>query len=62
MLDVMVRGTTSRGTKKCRKFTVLVSSVHTMLVISTALMGQYCALDHYRNGYWDFVNRSLVIQ
>jgi hypothetical protein len=57
-----VRGKTSRGTKKYRKFTDLVNSVDAMLVISTALVGHYCALNHYRNGYSRFVNRSPLIQ
>jgi hypothetical protein len=62
MFAAMVRGTTSRGTKKCRKFTSLVNSVNTMQVISTALVGGYCALNHARNGYSDFVNRLPLIQ
>jgi len=47
----MVRGTTSRGTKKCRKFAILAGSFKTMLVISTVLEGRYCAVHHNRNGY-----------
>jgi hypothetical protein len=62
IVAVMVRGTTSRGTKKCRKFTFLVSSVKTVPVISTALVGHYCALHHHRNGYSSFVNRLTLIQ
>jgi hypothetical protein len=62
MVTVMVRGKTSSGTKKCRKFTFLVSSVDTMPVISTALAGQYCPLNHHRNGYSDFINRLPLIQ
>jgi hypothetical protein len=62
IVSVMVRGTTSRGTKKCRKFTYLVNSVTTVPVISAALMGRYCALNHYRNGCLDFVNRLPLIQ
>jgi hypothetical protein len=62
MFPVMVRGTTSRGTKKCRKFAFLVNSANTMQIISIALMGHYCALNHYRNGYSGFVNRSPLIQ
>jgi len=58
----MERGTPSRGTKKCRKFTFLVNSVNTMLVISTALVGQYCALNQDRNGYLDFGDGSILIQ
>jgi hypothetical protein len=61
-LPDMVRGTTSRGTKKCRKFTSMVNSVHTMLVITTALRARYCVLDHHRNGSSYFVNRSPVLQ
>jgi hypothetical protein len=59
---VMVRGTTSRGTKKCRKFTFLVNSVNTMPVVTAALVGHYCALNHHRNGCLRFVNRSTLIQ
>jgi hypothetical protein len=33
-----------------------------MLVISAALPGDYCALNHKRNGSTDSVGRSLVIQ
>jgi hypothetical protein len=62
ILSVMVRGTTSRGTKKCRKFTFVVNSVNTVPVISTALMGHYCAIHHLRNGYLSFVNRLPLIQ
>jgi hypothetical protein len=62
MLPFMERGTTSRGTKKCRKFTALVNSVNTMPVISTALMGHYCALNHKRNGYTGFPDRPLLMQ
>jgi len=58
----MVRGKTSRGTKKCRKFTFLVDSVKTMSVISTTLMGHYCALNHRCNGYAYFINRFTLIQ
>jgi hypothetical protein len=58
----MVRGTTSRGTKKCRKFTSMVSSVHTMLVITTALGAHYCVLNHHRNGSSYFVNRLPALQ
>jgi hypothetical protein len=58
----MVRGTTSSGTKKCRKFTVLVNSVHLMPVILTALAGLYCTLDHHRNGHIAFLDRLPVIQ
>jgi hypothetical protein len=59
---VMVRGTTSRGTKKCRKFTFLVNPVNTVPVVTTALAGHYCALTHHRNGCLRFVNRSTLIQ
>ncbi len=62
MVPLMVRGKTSCGTKKCRKFTVSVNSADTMLVISTALRVQYCALNHQRNGYLGFVNRLPLIQ
>lgn len=62
ILTVMVRGTASRGTKKCRKSTVGVGSVSTMLVISTALGANYCPLNHNRNGYPYFVNRLSLIQ
>jgi hypothetical protein len=62
MVAVMVWGKTSSGTKKCRKFTFLVSSVSTTPVISTALLGQYYILDHNRNGYSDFINRFPLIQ
>jgi rare lipoprotein A len=58
----MVRGTTSNGTKKCRKFTFVVGSVDTMPVISTALPDRYCALNRYRNGYSAFVNPFPLIQ
>jgi rare lipoprotein A len=50
MVPVMVRGTTSRGTKKCRQSIVLVGSVNTMQIISVALLGHYCVLNHERNG------------
>jgi rare lipoprotein A len=59
---VMVRGTSSRGTKKCRKFTFLVGSVNQMTIISIAFARHYCAFDHYRNGYLDFINRMPIIQ
>jgi hypothetical protein len=58
----MGRGNTSRGTEKCRKFTFLVDSVDTMLVVSTALRAQCCDLNHQRNGYLGFVNRLPFIQ
>jgi hypothetical protein len=58
----MVRGTTSNGTKKCRKFTVLVNSVHPMPAIPAALAGLYCTLNHHRNGCSAFVDRLPVIQ
>jgi hypothetical protein len=57
----MVRGKTSIGTKKCRKFTFWVNSVDTMPVISTALIVRYYPLDHYRNGYSGFINRFPLI-
>jgi hypothetical protein len=62
MVPVMGRGKTSRGTEKGRKFTFLVNSVGTMLVISTALRVKYFALNHQRNGYLGFVNRLPFIQ
>jgi hypothetical protein len=62
MVTAMGRGKTSRGTEKCHKFTILVNSVETMLVISTALQAQYCALNHQRNGYSEFLNRLPLIQ
>ena len=58
----MVWGRPSLGTKKCRKFTVLVNSANTTQIISTALTGYYCPLNHNRNGSVDFVNRLHLIQ
>ncbi len=58
----MRRGITSRGMDKCRKFTFLVDSVSTMLVISTALEAQYCAFNRHRNGYSEYINRLPLIQ
>jgi hypothetical protein len=58
----MGRGRTSRGMEECCKLTFLVGSFDTMLVISTALSAQYCALNHERNGYLCFVNRLPLIQ
>jgi len=55
MLPVMERGKLSCGPKKCRKFTILVNSFRAMLVKLAALTGQYCALNHMRNGCSDFV-------
>jgi hypothetical protein len=57
MFTVMVRGTTSRGTKECRKFTSLVDCAHAMPVISTALIGHYWTLNHGRNGFVGFIHR-----
>jgi hypothetical protein len=62
MLAVMVRGTTSSGTKNCRKFAVPVNSAVTMPIIAMASMGHYCALNQYRNGYLDFINRLFLLQ
>jgi hypothetical protein len=58
----MRRGNTSRGTQNCRKSTIPVDSIGTMLVISTALQAQCCVLNHQRNGYLRFINRSPLIQ
>jgi hypothetical protein len=58
----MVRGTTSSGMKKCRKFTVLVNSVHPISVVLAALAGLYCTLDHHRNGHIAFLDRLPLIQ
>jgi hypothetical protein len=58
----MERRTTTRGTKKCRNFASLAEFSDTMLVISTALEGRYCALTHHRNGYLTFVNRLPDVQ
>jgi hypothetical protein len=55
MLPVMERGKPSCGTKKCRKFTIMVNSFRAMLVKLTALTGQYCALNQLRNGCPNFV-------
>jgi hypothetical protein len=55
MLPVMEREKHSCGTKKCRKFTILVNSFRAMLVKLTALAGQYCALNQQRNGCSSFV-------
>jgi hypothetical protein len=58
----MERGTTSRGMKKCRKFTVLVNSVNTVLAKSAALGAHYCALNHKRNGRPAFLDRWLLMK
>jgi hypothetical protein len=60
MLLGMERGTTSRGTENCRNFVTLAEFLNTMPVNSTALPGNYCALNHYRNGSLDFANRMRV--
>jgi hypothetical protein len=62
MVTAMGPEKTSCGMRKCRKFTILVNSVQTMLVISTASQAHYCALHHMRNGYLGFVNRLPFIQ
>jgi rare lipoprotein A len=51
MVLVMVRGTPSRGTKKCRKSTDAVDSISTMQIISIALLGYYFVLHHIRNEF-----------
>jgi hypothetical protein len=61
MLPVMERGKTSCGTKKCRKFTTLVNEFQTSHVVSTALKGYYCALDHDKSGCSRFVAALLFI-
>jgi tRNA U34 2-thiouridine synthase MnmA/TrmU len=58
----MKRRISSAGMKKCRKFTALVNSVNTMLVVSTALTGHYCALNQKRNGSSLFVARALFLK
>jgi hypothetical protein len=58
----MMRGTPSRGTKKCRKFTALVKTIEAMSVISATLSGRYCAVSHDRNGSAGFVGRSTAVQ
>jgi hypothetical protein len=41
ILPSMVRGKSSRGTKKCRKFIISMNSVKTASVILIALTGSY---------------------
>jgi len=48
--------------KKCRKFTVLVNSVNTVLAKSAALGAHYCALNHKRNGRPAFLDRWLLMK
>jgi hypothetical protein len=62
MVAAMGRVKTSRGTENCRKFTILVNSVATMLVISTVLRARYCALNHKCNGLLAFFSRLPLIQ
>ena len=55
-------GTTSRGTDMCPNFATLATFKNTMLVVSAALSGDYCALNHKRNGFAVSANRLPVIQ